>query len=268
VVITLVILPLLPNRGYGPYEAINPHKIWLMVVLIVGISLAGYVAYKFFGEKVGTVVGGILGGLISSTATTVSYARRARDDAGSSGLAALVIMIASAVVFVRVLVILAAVAPGSLLQTAPPLTTMLLALGLISLVVWFRNRKVKARMPEQSNPTNLKSALGFAVLFAVVTFAVAVAREKFGDRGLYVVAVLSGMTDMDAITLSTAQMINENKVEPGTAWRLILSAAMSNLVFKAALVAWLGSRKLLAQILLLFGLSFAAGVLTLVCWPK
>ena len=111
VLITLVILPILPNQAYGPYQVLNPFKIWLMVVLIVGISLGGYIIYKFFGEKAGTLVGGILGGLISSTATTVSYARRTSKAPEASALAALVIMVASTIVFGRVLILIGASAP-------------------------------------------------------------------------------------------------------------------------------------------------------------
>lgn len=99
VLIALVILPILPNRSYGPYGVLNPFEMWLMVVLIVGISLGGYIGYVFFGAKAGTLLGGILGGLISSTATTVSYARRTRQSPELSTLAALVIMIASTIVF-------------------------------------------------------------------------------------------------------------------------------------------------------------------------
>src|SRR5678816_4357410 len=102
VLVSFVILPVLPDQAYGPYQVLNPHRIWVLVVLIVGISLAGYMVYKFFGEKAGVMMGGILGGIISSTATTVSYARRSRQAKGSSKLAAQVILIASTVVFVRV----------------------------------------------------------------------------------------------------------------------------------------------------------------------
>src|SRR6185436_15336835 len=141
VVIALVILPVLPDREMGPYGVLNPYQIWWMVVLIVGLSLAGYVAYKLFGAGAGTVLAGVLGGLVSSTAATVSYSRRSRKTPELSRLAALVIMIASTVVFARVLVEVAAVAPGRFLALAPPLAAMLGVAVLVSLMAWLAGRE-------------------------------------------------------------------------------------------------------------------------------
>jgi len=237
------------------------------VVLIVAISLGGYVAYKFFGAKAGVVLAGLLGGLISSTATTVSYSRRVRQTPGNGGLAAFVIMVASAVVFARVLVLVAAVAPASFGELVPPVVAVLGAAALISVVMWLRGRHKPVEMPPHANPTELKSALWFGVLFGVVTFAVAAAREQFGARGLYVVAVLSGLTDMDAITLSTAQIVKDGQLMPATGWRIILTAALSNLVFKAAIAAVLGDRHLFRRIAVVFALTIGAGVAVIVWWP-
>jgi uncharacterized membrane protein (DUF4010 family) len=268
VLITLVILPVLPDHAYGPYHALNPFKIWLLVVLTVGISLGGYVVYKILGAKTGAVLGGILGGLISSTATTVSYARRSRGTPETSGLAALVIMIAAAIVFVRVLIITALVAPGSLAQAAPPLGLMLGALSLISLALWRMTRSDAARMPEQKNPTELRAAILFAAIFALVLFAVGAAKKHYGERGLYVVAILSGLTEMDAISLSTGQMMADGQVSADTGWRLMLAAALANVVFKGGAVAVLGDRKLFVRVAVLFGISLVIGVLLLLLWPK
>jgi len=267
VLVSLVILPVLPDQAYGPYQVLNPHRIWILVVLIVGISLAGYMTYKFFGEKAGVVMGGILGGLISSTATTVSYARRSRQAKGSHKLAAQVILIASTVVFVRILVLIAATAPASLREAGPPLGAMLGVMTLLSAVTWFMDRHAKVQMPLQENPTELKSAILFAALFALVTLGVAAAKEHFGQRGLYVVAVLSGLTDMDAITLSTTQIIQSGQTDARTGWRLILAAALANLVFKAGTTAALGERKLFLRVSALFGAAFAGGILILFLWP-
>ncbi|HEY7547772.1 MAG TPA: DUF4010 domain-containing protein, partial [Blastocatellia bacterium] len=136
--ISLVILPVLPDKYYGPYQVLNPRQIWWMVVLIVGLSLAGYIAYKFFGENAGVLLGGILGGVISSTATTVSYSRRAASDPDTSRLAAIVVMTASAVVFARVLIEIAVVAPNFLFHAALPITAMLILFALFSAIVWYR----------------------------------------------------------------------------------------------------------------------------------
>ena len=114
VLISLVVLPVLPNRTFGPYDTLNPFQIWLMVVLIVGISLVGYVGYKLLGARQGALLGGVIGGLVSSTATTVSFARRAAATPASAGLAALVIMVASGVVYGRVMTEVSVIAPAPL----------------------------------------------------------------------------------------------------------------------------------------------------------
>ena len=267
VLIALVILPVLPDRDMGPYGVLNPYQIWWMVVLIVGLSLAGYVAYKLLGSRAGTVVAGILGGLISSTATTASYARRSRETQSLSRLAALVVMLASTVVYVRVLVEIAAVARERLLELAPPLVAMLGVCALVSGAAWFLGRDGDGQMPEPGNPAELKAALIFGALYAAVLLAVAFARDRFGTAGLYVVAAISGLTDVDAITLSTSRLVQSARLDPDTGWRAILLASMSNLVFKAGIVAALGSRGLLGRIALLFGAAIAGGGLILWLWP-
>jgi uncharacterized membrane protein (DUF4010 family) len=263
VLLSLVVLPILPDRTYGPYSVLNPRQLWLMVCLIVGISLAGYVIYKFFGERAGMVLGGVLGGLISSTATTVSYARRTAASLPSVHLAALVIQIASTVVFARVLLVIGVVSPVLLVAAARPLLIMMTLMALLSLGVWLWGQKEQNRMPVQDNPSELKGALFFGVIFAAVLLAAAAAKERFGQSGLYVVAALSGLTDMDAITLSTAQLVNSDRLLPEVGWKLIVVSALANLVFKAGAIMVLGHRQLLARVGMLYGLALAGGSLLL-----
>ncbi|MBI5683493.1 MAG: MgtC/SapB family protein [Verrucomicrobia bacterium] len=268
VLITLVILPVLPNQAYGPYAVLNPHRLWLFVVFIVAISLSGYVAYKFFGHKAGAMISGVLGGLISSTATTVSYARRTQAVTNSENLAAFVILVASTILYGRILVILAAIVPPSFHLVAPPLGAMLGALAVLCVVLWFKERHDPVQMPPQTNPTELKPAIVFGTLFAVVLLATAAGKAHFGQGGLYVVAALSGLTDVDAITLSTAEMVNDNRLDADTAWRLVLLASLSNLLFKGGIVAVLGTRRLLARIAVLFAVVLVVGALILLFWPR
>ncbi|WP_276499199.1 MgtC/SapB family protein [Pontibacter litorisediminis] len=268
VVISLVVLPVLPNETYGPYDVLNPHNIWLMVVLIVGLGLLGYFAYKIFGQKAGTVLGGILGGLISSTATTVSYARRTKGKDTSSMLAALVIIIASVVSFIRIITEVAVVAPGTLPTVAPPLTAVLLLMLALSVVLYFFKGNNQDTMPEQGNPAQLKTALVFGAVYAAVILATAFAKDHLGSGGLYVVAIISGLTDVDAITLSTSRLMQVGNLEPANGWKLILVAALSNLVFKAGLVGVLGNRSVFGKIALLFGIVLAGGLLVLWLWPE
>jgi uncharacterized membrane protein (DUF4010 family) len=267
VLISMVILPVLPNDRYGPLHVLNPFSIWLFVVFIVGINLAGYLLYKFLGQKAGTLLAGVLGGFISSTATTFMYARRTRESPASAGIAAVVINLASTIQFIRLIIIVGVVAPGALSGVAEPLGVMFAVMAALSIAFWWFIRKEHSRMPAQSNPTEIKSALVFTLIFAAVTFGVAAAKQYLGNKGLYAASALSGLVDVDAIALSLSQMTKSSEVEPSTAWRLLLLAAMSNLVFKAGIVLVLGSRQLLGKIAILFGVSVAAGVLLLKFWP-
>ena len=266
VLISLVILPVLPDRFYGPYQVLNPHQVWWMVVLIVGLSLGGYVAYKLLGERAGTLLAGVLGGLISSTATTVSYARRSRGSEAARRMAVVVILIASAVVFARVLLEVTVVARTELAVLAPPLAAMLGVVAALAAVAWSGHRAEGDEMPAQGNPSELKTALVFAALYAAVLLAVAAAREHFGAGGMFVVATLSGLTDMDAITLSTSQLVHAGRLDAGTGWRLILVASMSNLLFKLGTAGVLGGVALVRRLAPLFGTALAAGLALLWLW--
>lgn len=276
VLLSLVILPVLPDRTYGPYDVLNPRQIWWMVVLIVAISLGGYVATKLLGRSTGTALAGILGGMVSSTATTVSFSRRSQEegeDAEGEGTgpvtraAAVVILLASAVVFVRVLVEIAVVARGAFRTMAPPIAVLLAVALVVAVLLWLGVRREPTEVPEPGNPTELRSALVFGGLYALVLLAVAAAKEHWAQGGLWVVSVLSGLTDMDAITLSTSRLVDAGRLEPGLGWRLILVASLSNLVFKGAMVAALGSRRLALRVAGLFALLLVAGGLLLLLWP-
>jgi len=266
VLISLVILPVLPNRTFGPYDVLNPFKIWLMVVLIVGISLSGYVAFKLLGGRAGALIGGVLGGMVSSTATTASFARLSRDARDETPLFAAVIVVASTVVFARVLILIAAVATHAFVSLVFPLATMLGAMVVLSAAVYFLTRKKSMKPPEPENPAELKPALIFGALYAAVLVFVEIAQVHFGSAGLYTVAVISGLTDMDAITLSVARMVDRNRIDPWNGWKLVLIASISNLVFKAAIATFLAGLSFGLRVLLAFGLAIAGGIALLLLW--
>jgi uncharacterized membrane protein (DUF4010 family) len=264
--LSLVILPVLPNRDFGPWQVLNVFEIWLLVVLIVGINLAGYIAWKFVRADTGALLTGVLGGIISSTATTVSYSKRTREQADGTPMSAVVIMIATAVVLIRVLIEVAVVAPQILRNVAVPLAIVLAVAIALSFAVWWRVRGQAADMPEQKNPTMLRAALVFGALYAIVLIAVAWVREAVGESGLYVVAAVAGLTDVDAITLSTAQMAKNGQISASLTWRVILIAFLSNLVFKAGIIAVIGSRRLLAMVATLFGILGAGTAMVMILY--
>jgi uncharacterized membrane protein (DUF4010 family) len=267
VLITCIILPVLPNHtlalplppAYAALNVLNPFEIWLMVVLIVGLSLGGYIFYKFFGSDAGTLLGGVFGGAISSTATTISYARGARDGAGAARAAAVVILIASTVSCLRVLAAVAVVAPKFLLSVAAPVGVLMVLTLAPSLLMWFWQRRRPNSAAEHQNPTQLRSALVFGLMYAVVLLALAAAQSLARQRGLYAVAALSGLTEMDAITLSTARMSLADPMVAHVGWRLIVIAVMANMVSKTVLAGLLGGLRLLAELTVLFAAAMAGG---------
>lgn len=267
VLITLVILPVLPNRPLGPYQVFNPFETWLMVVLIVGISLVGYVLHRFLDARTGTLLGGLLGGLVSSTATTASAAREAATQPDRSLAAALIILIATAVSVVRVLIEVAVVSPSDLAVAAPPIAGFLALFAIITCILYRRGAREAVRLSPPHNPAELKSAVLFGLLYTLVLVAVAAAREHLGPGGLYAVAVLSGLTDLDAITLSTAALMRDDSLEASTGWRLILVAALANVVFKGAIVAVFGHRALLKRIAPPYAIALGAGLAMVLFWP-
>lgn len=267
VVVALVVLPVLPDETFGPYDVLNAREVWLMVVLIVGIGLAGYLAWKIFGARGGSLLGGLLGGLVSSTATTVSYARLARQDDRITGSAAAVILLASAVSFARIVIEIAVVSPALLRVALPPLGALTLLFFAVGGLYWVRQARREETAPEPSNPSELKSAFVFAAIYALVLLAVAAARDELGRGGLYLVAVLSGLTDVDAITLSTANLVRHDQLAADVGWRVVTVAAISNLAFKAGAVAVLGSRALLLRVGAGYALVAGAGLLLLLLLP-
>lgn len=266
VLIALVILPVLPNKNYGPYDVINPFQTWMVVVLIVGISLSAYLAYRIFGSKLGSAVGGVLGGLISSTATTVSYAEKARDKPDIARMAGAVIAIASTVAFARIIAEIFVMGPKIASSLALPLTIPLgiMTVGSLFLLI---EKKTQDEMPVQKNPAQLKSALVFGLLYTLIGFAVAAAKDYFGDNGLYIVGAISGLTDVDALTITTTQMAEAGKIDPKVAWQVILIGALSNLAFKAVTLTMIARLALAKWVLPVFCLAAIGGIGTIAFWP-
>lgn len=268
--VSLIILPILPNKTFGPLNVLNPRSIWLMVTLIVGISVLGYFIYKVAGKKVGIISNGILGGLISSTATTVSYARKTKDSKDISKLAVFVITVASTVSLVRVLIEVGVVIPEKLGLMALPIIAEIAILTVICILLFHRINKNKSNdeMPEPSNPAQFKSALIFGLLYGAILLAVAFTKKQFGNNALYVVSIISGLTDVDAITLSLSQMIKGERLQTDLGWKLILLASLSNLVFKGVMAIMLGAKDIVKWLVSAFGIALVTGLLIIWLWPE
>lgn len=267
VLLALVILPLVPNRAYGPYAVLNPFKVWLMVVLIVGISLVAYVAYRIVGARAGAILGGVFGGLISSTATTVSYARQCRGNDTAVPAASLVIVVASTVVLVRVAIEIAAVARELLPAVLLPFGIVFALMTAISVALYLRLHRTHADVPLHGNPSQLKAAIVFGALYAGILLLVAFVGDRFGDRAIYLAALISGLTDVDALTLSVAELYNQERVPRELAWRAILLATLSNLAFKAGAAGMLGGMGLFRIVGPAFAATIAAGLGVIFLWP-
>lgn len=260
VVLSVLLLPLLPDRGYGPYAALNPYKLWWMVVLISGLSLGGYLLLRLIGPGRGVPLLGVLGGLASSTATTLSFARHAKLDAQVVPAARTVILIANLMVLLRLSVLAAVVAPVVLTHLLPAMVGGLLAGGAWVLVGLRREASSASAAIELGNPGEFRAAFGFALLYGVVLVVVAFLQDYAGDAGVYIAAAVSGLTDVDAISLSALGMIGEGRLSMAAAVNALLIAFFANLLFKAGTVAVVAGGALVRPVLLGF-LVMSAGVL-------
>lgn len=259
-VLTFVILPILPDRSYGPYNTLNPHQTWVMVVLISGLSLAGYVALHVARRRYGAPLLGVLGGLVSSTATSLVYARHSRKNAGMVHLAAVVILIANMVVLVRLGVLGAVVSPA-VLSHLLPLVGLGLLFGFLSMLAGWRKLQATTELPlpETTNPTEIHTALGFGLLYAGVLLCSAWLTDIAGSKGLYAVAMVSGLTDVDAITLSSLRLLDTGKLSEAQAVTGIALAYIANMVFKFGLLLVIGGKELARHTAISF-LAICAGV--------
>ncbi len=244
-VLSLVILPILPSQDYGPYNAFNPRQIWWMVVLISGLALSGYLALRIIGARHGAALLGIFGGLASSTATTLMFSRHARDHNELVRMAAIVILIANVMVMIRLGFVSSVVAPELVAPIAIVFACGIVPGVLMALYGW--KALVEAGplpMPEVKNPTELKTAISFGLLYAVVLLASAWLQDIAGNKGLYIIALASGITDADASVLSTLRLFNLDKIAQGQAVIAVTLALMANLIFKIGLVLSIGGGRL------------------------
>ena len=262
-IITLIILPLVPDTNYGPagLEVINPYKTWLMVVLIAGLNFVGYILVKVLGREHGLGITGLLGGLVSSTAVTLSFSQRSRTEPHLAPVLALAILLAWTVMFFRVVVEVGVVN----FSLAKSLVLGMALMGAVSLVIclllWRRGRSTeKAEVESGHNPFELGDAIKFGGLFAVVIFVASAAQLYFGDNGLYLAGALAGLTDVDAIALSMANLAQQDPSSSDAAARTIVIAVISNTMVKCGMTIWLGAPSLRRTMIPITGALALSGI--------
>ncbi|MDZ7805018.1 MgtC/SapB family protein [Thiohalophilus sp.] len=259
--IWVVILPLLPNQGYGPWQAINPYQIWWMVVLIAGISFAGYVAIKIVGAHKGLLITGFLGGLVSSTAATINLSKLAQKGTRVPVICA-AILLAETIMFPRMLLEIAVVNRELLLSAWLPITVMTVVMLAGVVIIWHRKESSGDGELSVTNPFQIKMALQFGLLLAAVMFLAEAAMAWLGDAGIYLVALISGVADVDAITLSLASMAKSDLAD-ATAVHGIVIAAIVNTLFKTALALFIAGRQMFWRLLPVAVVACSAGGVSL-----
>ncbi|MBN1541714.1 MgtC/SapB family protein [candidate division KSB1 bacterium] len=262
--ISAVVLPILPNRPYGPepFDVFNPYRIWLLVVMISGISFLGYLLIKLIGSKRGIGLTGFLGGLASSTAVTLSFSQKSRRNSKLSSSFALAITIAWTVMFLRMLIVVAILNVSLAKMLVWPLSASIVV-GLIYCLFLYRKyvRGDEKSDVEFSNPFELGPAIKFASLFVVILLISKIALIRFGDAGLYFSSFFSGLADVDAIALSVAQLSADASLTIKVASRAIVLAAVSNTLSKGAIVIATGDPALRRAIWPGFVLMLVTGLM-------
>ena len=241
---TVIALPIVPDAAIGPYGNVNPREIWLIAIVLAGVSFAGYVAVKYLGTTHGTLLAGAAGGLVSSTAVTITNARRAAVNVESSRVMAAGVALASGVMFLRVLVIAAVVNASLIALLAPALLTAAFAATAFALITgyWRGRDEPEAQEIAFRNPFGFWSVVGFALLLAVVLVAGRALGEMFGASGAIAGAAIAGLFDVDAITVSMARLAPQPLGTQSAALAIIVAAATDTLG-KVAIGASLGGRR-------------------------
>jgi uncharacterized membrane protein (DUF4010 family) len=259
-VLSVVVLPLLPDAALGPFGALNPFKIGVLVVLVAAVDFVGYVAIRLLGANRGLGLTGFVGGLASSTAVTLSMSARAREEPAATTGCLLAILLAGSVMFLRALGLVAVAGPHLLGVVVRPIGAMAVVGFALCAVVYARGRRSRERGElELSNPFELASALKFGAFFALVLVGSKAAAKYFGAGGTYAAAFLAGVADVDAITLSMAGAAG-GPMPDSVAAIAIFVATASNTLFKAGMAVVVGGWRFGRWVALAFGLTVVAGL--------
>jgi uncharacterized membrane protein (DUF4010 family) len=268
-VIVLIVLPLLPNEALDPYGAFNPHKVVLLVVLISGIGFVGYFLTKYLGADKGLGLTGLLGGLTSSTAVTAAMAQQAKQFPTIGNACAVATVIANATMFARVLVVVFLLDRVLFMDLAWGLGTMTAAAALGVGVLWLLSRRKETTGPHSdhedglSNPFSIGPAVKFAGFFVLILFVAKLAKLWFGDSGIYLASLVSGLADVDAITLTIAEQTRDGTLLHSVGALGITLAVAANSVVKTGIAFYSGGARFGATVGLVLGLATGAGIAVL-----
>jgi uncharacterized membrane protein (DUF4010 family) len=253
---TCIILPVVPDTTIGPYGGVNPREVWLIAIVLAGVSFLGYGAVRLFGAEHGVLLAGLAGGLVSSTAVTLTSARRAAAGEGTAGLLAAGVAIASAVSFLRVIVIVAAINASLLAIVGPALAAATVLAAGYAFVAAYRQEESKAgKAMEFENPFSFWPVVGFAVFLGAVMMLGRAVGEAFGSNGALLGAIGLGLADVDAVTISLARLVPQ-PLSAVAAAMAILAAVASNTVAKLAMSVMIGRGRFAADV----------AALTAACW--
>lgn len=261
--ISVVLLPLLPNQTFGPWNALNPYEIWWMVVLIASISFVGYFAIKIGGAKRGILFTSMFAGLSSSTALTLQFSNLSREQEGISPLLASGILLSCGTMFPRLLIVLSVINPQLVSLIWPVIITMMVAIYVPAWWIWRSCQIEKVEQSnKQTNPLALQSALFFGLVLAMIMLLSHALSEWLGNTGVLILAALSGITDVDAISLALGRQSTQSLAVTTAALGIILAASVNTLV-KMAMVVAIGHRKLWHRVVPVMTMSVVAGVVVL-----
>ena len=260
--ISIVMLPVLPDKGYGPWNVLNPYEIWWMVVLIAGISFVGYFAMKIAGEGKGVLLTAVAGGMASSTALTLHYARLSRKQSNMNKLLAAGILIACGTMFPRVVLIASLINPALFNDLLVPMSVMTLITLSSALIIWHTRVDRSPEDKEQfNNPLELKAALLFGAILTAVILVSKAGIVFFGESVIYLLAAISGIADVDSINLTLSKMsIGELPVDVVVLG--IVIASSSNTLVKALLAFFIAGYEMGLRVLLPLCIAAIAGLLS------
>lgn len=259
-ILAFVILPLLPNRTLDPFQVLNPYMLWLLVVFISGLSFIGYILMKIWGARLGLPLSGAVGGLVSSTVVTLTMSADVKRNAKILNPAAFAVIIASSTMFLRILVLVLATNQALFSSLLIPMLGMALAGFALGYYLWKKRDHTPIKLELQS-PLTLGPALKFAILFAFILLLSKIAQINFGTVGIYGASMVSGLADVDAITLSMATLAFHGEITNKVAVIALTLAAITNTLVKAFIAYLFGTKEFGRDIIKIFLVISAVGII-------